>query len=531
MTGRSSMHSFRVLVVLVVAAVVMAGCRVYHSSTRRPAAELETPEAFTDLPVQAYLANGEIVRFEDGARRVGDRIEGSGTRFTVGLETVGPVASLALDSVVGIEVLQRGSENVGLTVLASLAGAAVTVAAASALAVAIFGSCPTVYVPTPAPADEPPVAELFSYSVAPLLEARDVDVYPGSPEGGRLRLDLRNEALETHFINHLELLEVRHGVNETVVPTGEDQPLALSGWVEGLRLTDRAGRDHSAALARGGGGTYRTPEAFVTGATQDSLEDWIEVALPSRPSADSVALVLRLRNSLLNSVFLYDFMLSGDDLRGIEWLGRTLQQVGSAAAFGGWYQRRMGLHVDVWTEGRWVEVDRLPDTGPIAWKDAVAVVPVPDGPDPVRYRLRFLADQWRIDRIRLAAAVRRPEVVAHPVAAVEDADGRPQGEAVRALKDPDEDYLETRPGTALWIDFEVAETEPETDRAFLIAAQGYYTEWIRPDWIRPGSGPPDDFVPSDEGLLLVLQRWHEVRPWFEARFHESRLSTARGVEP
>lgn len=525
------MPSFRVLLVLVFAALLMASCRVYQSNVRRPAAELETSGDSTDLPLQAYLANGEIIRFADGARRIGDRIEGEGTRFTLGLEASGPVTALPLDSVVGIEVLQTGQVDVGLSFLATVGGTAVTLAAASALAVAIFGSCPTVYLPTPVPADEPPVAELFSYSVAPLLEARDVDLYPGRAEGGRLRLDLRNEALETHFINHLELLEVAHRADEVIVPTGEDQPLALSGWVEGVRLTDRAGRDQGAPLARAGGATYRTPEAFVTGATQESLEDWIEVALPERPSTDSVALVLRLRNSLLNSVFLYDFMLSGDDLRGIEWLGRTLQQVGSAAAFGGWYQRRMGLHVDVWTEGRWVEVDRLPDTGPIAWKDAVAVLPVPEGAGPLRYRLRFLADQWRIDQIRLAEGIRRPEVVAHPVAAVEDAEGRSYGEAVRVLGEPDEAYLETRPGTALWIDFDVADRPAEMERAFLVAAQGYYTEWIRPDWIRPGSGPPEDFVPSDEGLLMVLERWHQVRPWFEAQFHESRLSTDRGVEP
>ncbi|MEJ2541334.1 MAG: hypothetical protein P8188_15430 [Gemmatimonadota bacterium] len=524
------MHRIRLPLVALLAVLLLGGCAVYHSATRRPAAEMEVADAATDLPLQAYLTNGEIVRFETGARRVGDRIEGSGTRYTVGMEAVGTVTALPLDSVVGLEVLQGRQLNVPMTVLASAAGTALAVAAVGGLAVAIFGSCPTVYVPAPVPGDEAPVAELFSYSVAPLLEARDVDLYPGGPEEGRLRLDFRNEALETHFINHLELLEVRHRPGETVVPTGEDQPLAVSGWMEGARFTDRAGRDQGDALARSGSGTYRTPEAFVTGATLAALEDWIEIEVPRRPATDSVAIVLRLRNSLLNSVFLYDFMLSGDDLRGLDWLGHTLQEVGSAAAFGGWYQRRMGLHVDVWREGRWIQVDRIPDTGPIAWKEAAVMLPVPAGAGPLRYRLRFVADQWRIDQVRLAGEVRRPEVVAHPVTAVQGADGRLLDDAVRALRDPDEDYLETRPGTALWVDFEVGEEQADTERAFLIAAQGYYTEWIRPDWIRPGSGPPDDFVPGDAGLLQVLERWHEVRPWFEARFHDSRLSTDRRAE-
>jgi hypothetical protein len=54
-------------------------------------------------------------------------------------------------------------------------------------------------------------AELFSNSIAPLFEARDVDRLQAQPDAnGMLRLDVRNEAMETHYINHLQLFEVQH---------------------------------------------------------------------------------------------------------------------------------------------------------------------------------------------------------------------------------------------------------------------------------------------------------------------------------
>src|SRR5678809_654746 len=90
--------------------------------------------------------------------------------------------------------------------LATAATMAPGVGLACALDPKCFGSCPTFYRDS---AGTPVLeAEGFSYSIAPLFEARDVDrlrARPGSD--GKLALEVRNEAFETHFLNHLELLE------------------------------------------------------------------------------------------------------------------------------------------------------------------------------------------------------------------------------------------------------------------------------------------------------------------------------------
>jgi hypothetical protein len=71
---------------------------------------------------------------------------------------------------------------------------------------ACFGSCPTFYLEGAGGA--PIHAEGFSSSVAPSLEARDVDaLYRARPAAnGAVTVTMKNEALETHVVRHVKLL-------------------------------------------------------------------------------------------------------------------------------------------------------------------------------------------------------------------------------------------------------------------------------------------------------------------------------------
>ncbi len=513
-------------------AVVATACVIYQPPLREP---LPAAEGSTDLPVQVYLRNGDLIRYDGGISLHGDTISGFGARMDPALRSLGTVTTFPLDSVVGIETLQRRLDltaSVATTVVAVGGGAF----AIAGLSVAVFGSCPTVYVPSEAasPADAPPVSELFSHSVSPLLEARDVDVLPAGAydrESGQVRLDLRNEALETHFLNHLELLEVRHAPDEVVLPDPVGLPVAISGWLAVENVRDGEGRGLAQSLSEADGHAYSATEGRLAAAREGDLTEQLlfEVARPI--GADSVAIALRSRNSLLSTVLLYDFLLAGADLRGVEWLGRTVQQIGTAARMGAWFHDRMGLHLELWSQGGWVSAARLPDTGPIAWKEAALVVPVPpdlaDG-EPLRFRLRFLVDHWRIDRVRVAANVRRPDFAVHAVESVVRADGTDAPDMRAAVASPDTEYLETRPGAALWIDF--APEAYDRPRTFLLAGQGYYTEWLRPAWVDTDHDALPRFTPDDAHLPQVLERWQAKRADMEEAFLASRLATEREIE-
>jgi len=181
----------------------------------------------------------------------------------------------------------------------------------------------------------------------------------------------------------------------------------------------------------------------------------------------------------------------------------------------------MGLRVQVWDRTAYREVGKVGEVGPIAWDDVAVLVPVPTA-DSLRVRLHFVADAWRIDAVALAADVQTVTPRRVPLHTIEAAADVVPADPIALAAAPDEDYLTTMPGTRFWARFQVGPEPPEGQRTFFLAAQGYYTEWIRRDWLEP---PATDtaFVPSTTTLHAAMQRWQDVKPTFEAQFETSKI--------
>ena len=148
-------------------------------------------------------------------------------------------------------------------------------------------------------------------------------------------------------------------------PVVVDDLRAVSGAV------DRSGRDVRPQLSAADGQYYETPAAVVRAAREGNLEDWIELSADDLPPGDSVAVVLRLRNSLLNTVLLYEGVLGGHDAP--EWMQTGLQHISTAIDLSKWYMRTMGMraYVDGVARSAWGEAwdARLGDVGPLAFRD------------------------------------------------------------------------------------------------------------------------------------------------------------------
>ncbi|PYP10247.1 MAG: hypothetical protein DMD59_06310 [Gemmatimonadetes bacterium] len=90
------------------------------------------------------------------------------------------------------------------------------------------------------------------------------------------------------------------------------------------------------------------------------------------------------------------------------------------------------------------------------------------------------------------------------------------------MHDADGRYLQTSPGQRFTAVFQAhSSAEPRT---FFLAAQGYYTEWVRASWLR---SPRADhgFVPSDAALARALDRWRMSQDSLEALFTATRIPT------
>jgi len=497
------------------------GCVFQHVEVRPLA--VEEKAQFVASPVKAHLKDGSTVVFRDGVSLAGGALQGQGLRYDIDLGPPTAVASVPFQSVAAVESFRTRKDVVASAVVSVVGVAAGTIGGAY-LFKAIFGSCPTVYSGTPT--GMALETETFTHSIAPLLESRDLArLRARADESGRVALDVRNEALETHYINHLQLLEVAHRGDTLVAPDPERRPLAVDDVRPFATAVDRAGRDVTALVAEADGEAFATDGESVAHADTGDLEDWLDLEAPVDDSASGAAradraLVLRLKDSLLGTVLFYDVMLAGAGPRAVGWMAGDLDRISTAVALGRWVQRRMGMRVSVWKDG-WREVARLPDTGPIAWKDQAVAIPVDPAQHTLRVRLSFTPDLWRIDRVALGRSLGRPAVRTIAAAAVIGSDGRRDPEALAALSRPDGRYLQTTPGQRFRVEFEAGPAPSGAERTFLLSSQGYYTEWIRGDWLMTAGPAP--FRPSDEALRSALRRWKEVRGTMEDDFQKHRI--------
>lgn len=532
------------LVPILAATALSAGCintfwRTEARAIARPGAA-DTSYADVRTPVKAHLVDGSTVMFRSGARITHERIIGSGETYAL-LDSVprGIRAEVPLDSVVGLETFE-GKVLAGQSTIVSLAATAVGAAATIALFKAIFGSCPTVYAADSggAPALQ---AEGFSYAIAPLLEHRDLDPLRVRPDAdGMVRLELRNEALETHFLNHVELVALRHAAGSRAVPDQRGWPAAV-GDVRALdAATDRAGRDVRDVLAAADGRLFASAPSTVGAASAGDLDDWIDIEARDLPPGDSVAVVLRLRNSLLNTVLLYEGMLGGRDAP--QWLSEGLQHIGNTLDLARWYVRTMGMHASVEgvparAGGDGAAHARLGDVGPLAFRDVAIVLPrAAPNASRVRVRLRFVADNWRIDHAAVAATVARPAPVSVALSRVvvptPARGGGPtvDSAALGALAAADGRYLETQPGQRMVLEFatpatpaaDLSSESPMTTTTYLLAWQGWYREWIRGSWLAEPTRTTA-FVPGDSAVATALARWRTRQDELERAFYASRV--------
>ena len=500
-----------------------AGCVISRGVTADAFTPGKSDFAAVQSPVKAHLGDGSIVVFDKGVTVARNQVFGKGLRFTPLLVAMGVTDSIPLDSVIGMETF-RTKYNTGRTIAYSTLATFATIAGGVALACAAdpkcFGSCPTFYTDS---AGVPVLeAEGFSYSIAPLFESRDIDRLRAQPDShGVVKLQVWNEALETHYINQLALVEATHRAGELVLPDERGRPLAVASYVSGVRARDRAGRDVWPQLARSDGVLFSTDDGTLARTTAADMEDYIDLVMPRPVGADSIAIVLRMRNSLLNTILFYDYMLAKPGARSLDWMEQDLGRIGPTVALGQWYNGKLGLRVSVQGEQGWEQVSKLSDYGPIAWRDVGTVIPVRGSGDSVRVRLSFIADQWRIDKLSIATSVRRVPTRTIDAQSVEGATGKFETDPLRAVRTADEEYLQTSPRQRFTVAFDAGRGTGEP-RTFLLVSQGYYTEWVRGSWMK-GMRDTIAFKPEDATLLHALRSWRAEKDSMEKQFYRSRI--------
>jgi hypothetical protein len=464
--------------------------------------------------LKAHMRNGDLFVLDDW--HVNDDrsvVTGGGTHYDAWRNVIAFSGTqfVPVDSVVLFETNQLGMAG---------SGAALTVVSGVTVAVALicitnpkscFGSCPTFYLD----GSDRPFAEGFSASISPSLEATDVDALPAGAYGrGRFTVTMKNEALETHVVRHVDVLAVPHRRNAQTFHTDDGRFCAVSALAAPASAIGAEG-DCLAAI-RAADGVERFVRADSTDLSQTEV---LDLAF-DHPAAGRRALVVGCRQTLLSTYVLYQaFAYMGSETG--YWLSRFERgEIGNVGATLTELFASITVRIEA-APGRWTEVGRIAEFGPIAVDHHVILFDAPHGWTG-GVRLEMTRGGWRIDEVALGAAAEMVEPVRlHPAAVYRD--GEDDAAARAQLLDPAH-ALTTLPGDTYQLVYHLPRRASSYD--LFLESRGYYLEWIRNEWIAEENGAllTELFLNPRAGLQRMAPGFKKAEPDMERIFWNSRYA-------
>jgi hypothetical protein len=479
----------RATAVLLLAAALTDGCATLRRETVKPTPPLEVPESpaarDSSATLKVHMRDGGLVILHSWSvgseNRAGvfpvDTLIGEGQRYDPARHALGvaPVR-LTSDQIVLIETDQAKVEVgnvlaqllIGVGVILGVLGILVIIACATNPK--CFGSCPTFYVTDGEHLSL--MAEGFSASIAPALEATDVDaLWRARPRGRTVEIVMRNEALETHVVRSVRLL-VAPRAGGRVMQTPDGDYYRVAGF-RPPRHAFAAEGDVAARLAEIDGVERTSPtDSTDLGAHERIVLDYGAV------HGAGLGIALCHRQSLVMTYLFYQTLAwmgghAGDYLaefgRGDpKWLDMAQ---GAGRALG-------PIEVQVREPGGdWRTVGTMDETGPIATD--VHLVPLPELPPGSEIGLWLARGHWRLDAALLAHIGERVEPLAlEPSLAVRDSLTGPRVDRVALRGAP----LVNMPGRSVIYHFELP--RPAEECELFLESRGYYFEWIREPWLK-----------------------------------------------
>ena len=518
---RAFMHAaamiIPILVLFCLCLTICSGCAV-----KRQTRALTPPEKAGTLDkksayLKAHMRDGRVLILSawkiDEAQRI---VSGEGVMLGINRDTLksGPL-TLAIDSVAIFETNRlQMSPTVDVMGVLTVASAALTIFCI-ANPKACFGSCPTFY--AQAGDDSFLVAEGFSASVSPALEASDIDaLYRVTPRSRDISLLMKNEALETHVVRYADLLAVRRPEGGRVFATGD------GAFRQAYQVLSP-----SACLAPEGDCrqtlmTMDTRERIsVTDSADLATKEMIELRFDNVP-AGQVGLVLGSRQSLLSTYLFYQTLAYmgtsvGQWLASIERGDRNIR-----ANIDGLRNILGGIEILVPdAAGGWTKVSELNEAGPLAADIKLAMLPSA-GSGPIRVALRMTKGLWRLDYAALALlgdTVTAERI--HPTRVMYN--GKESSEALALLLDSAR-VLVTYPDDRYTLTFRLP--DDFADYELFLQSRGYYLEWMRDEWLaeeNPGMAAAMFLDPA--GMMRRLApEFKRVEPDMETMFWNSRYA-------
>jgi hypothetical protein len=500
--------------VLVVLLAILAAACVTRMERR-----LIAPAAFRTVDrrapyLKAHMRDGRLYVLGNwSVDAVNDAVAGTGVLYDVHRTVIDSNSyRLDVDSVALFEtnVVRAPASVAALSVITGLS-AGVTVYCATNPK-SCFGSCPTFYASDGQ--RELLQAEGFSASVAPSLEARDVDaLYRARAPGSTVELRMVNEAYETHVVRSANLLVVPRAPGQRVVV---DDELAFWSVAEPTTPLACVGPEGDClGLVRAFDGRERLS---LADSTDLAAREIVELVWGGQVDGRAGVLI-GSRQSLLPTYLLYQtFAYLGSSVG--EWLAKFERADEATKEHANRLVETLGgIEVLVQDQpGSWILVDHILETGPLAAD--VKLVHLPEGSDPTRVRLRMARGAWRVDYVALTTIRKGVEPERLAPRGVMYRDTLATGARHRLL-----DSLETLvtfPGDEYTLIYDLPNDAAVYE--LFLESQGYYMEWMRDEWVAEENlvKAAQLFLDPAGTLRRLAPEYKEVEEELEAAFWRSK---------
>lgn len=514
--------------------LIFGGC--YFPNKKTELVSIDTVEKDKEIttPSKVYLNDGTIVLFQKGFRVENDQITGMGRGYYLNdpFDQEMKTFSIPLNNIAALtyhKVKTEGGSGLGSFVL-GITALPLTVTALYCLVnpKACFGSCPTVYVKENGQYRF--CSELFSYSISPYMEADDLDLLIGNLDPTPEFLDVRitNEALETHFINEMELIRVTHPKNTAVFPTPDNQLLLFSEFNPPEEAKNSKDADVRSQIAKNDQVGYRSPEDLVLELKNGAYFDFLDLKMKVPPSISQAKLLLKIRNTLLSTVLFYEVVLASQGIDALSWTERMNTDPGYANLFQSVYHTFSGITIKIKKGDEWVAVEKINDVGPIAYKYIAVILPTYNQEE-LRVRLEFIPDNFIFDGIFFDYNNEEDEksqyVEVLECESIWDSEGQERKDLMKSLSEKDDLYMVTEPSDVYHFFYPLKKDVEGHTSSLFVRARGYYTEWLRGKWLTEKSTPNYRFDLSDfTGTFnQLVDSWLSNKTMMEDAFHKTRI--------
>jgi len=487
-----------------------------------------------ESPTKVFLLDASVILFPDGFTVKNDTVCGTGQRYWINYHDEKIIQhQMPLDSIAAMtyyELEHSAGEQVGSAIFGLYGGILAPLSIYCIICPkCCFGSCPTLY--TYDGKDYQLEAELFSYCISRYFQETDLDRLSSKiSKNGNYPIRLTNEALETHYINQLSLLTVYHPSGTQVFPSTKGGFITIRNSRKPSAVFNSLGENVLHMVSENDSHSYRSDTPIVEELSEDRNRDWLDLTLKAANGTKNVKLVLRLRNTLLGTVLFYDVVLASQGIHAVEWVEKMNNNPFYALQFNELYKTYAGIKVKVFQDGEWKQRSKIGDIGPIAWKEMAVDIPVEESDinpaGEIYVRLEFFPDNFMIDYIAYETEDDFEDSLIitemSPKRIINDL-GKNQSDISYSLQTDDSRFLITNPGESYYLDYEV-QMHPEMEIAIFVRSKGYYTEWLRGDWITTkDSDYRFNLFEVDRTIARLKESWLENRELLENEFFKTRI--------